>query len=333
VQAQFIPIQAPKTTLEQVAPQPDPAKDTIPEIVVEEHVEVLPPMEPVEVEVEEPVDVEVLVEVDTVFPGFDATVEFDVQGFTDMADAFIEFNPVEDPSFFISPDVMVDVEQFVDMDYMKDVLADVQIQLDDTTRERIMKALEEQRKALELARVEQEKALEKAREQLRESLKSDRPDELSEEEWEMAKEKIEQAEHSLERAMERSSRELERALELREYDVHKHLDKQRDMESNRIVLRHVQRDREWVQEDMARAHRHAKQYSYRWDRGNEADLRQSMLKDGLIDEYDSDISLSFSKSQIKVNGIKLEGSVKEKYRKMLDEMYGESSTGSLSFSR
>ena len=62
-------------------------------------------------------------------------------------------------------------------------------------------------------------------------------------------------------------------------------------------------------------------------------MRKSLVKDGIIDEYDSDIALTFSKSQIKVNGVKLEGSVKDKYRKMLNKMYGEASTGSLTFTK
>ena len=352
VQAQLMPADTPKNTkivLSMV--QPDPVKeqkDTIPDIEVEENVEVLPPMEPVPVEeeweIDEDIELDIDVEVDleTMIPDFEAIEEFghfvvppNFDAFAYVPDVFVDIAPMIEavPDVFVNPDIDINIEEFIDIEQFEDVMSDFQLQLDDTTRERIQQALEEQRQALEQAMMEQEEALEKARQQLRESLQSEKPEELTEEEWEMAKEKIEHAERSLERAMERSSRELERALEGREYEVHKQLERVRkDMDRNRIVLRHVQRDRDFHR-DIARAHRHANRFHYRWDSGNEADLRQSLLKDGLIDEYDSDISLSFSKSQIKINDVKLEGTIKNKYRKMLDDMYGEASSGSLTFSK
>jgi hypothetical protein len=60
-------------------------------------------------------------------------------------------------------------------------------------------------------------------------------------------------------------------------------------------------------------------------------LRHTLFQDGLIDEYDSDISLVFKKDLIKINGNKLEGSQKEKYRKLLDDIYGENSSGSIEY--
>lgn len=342
VQAQLKPAQAPKDPAmilsQEEVPVPDIKIDTIPQV---EEVEALPPMEPVPDEFDEPVDFDFMVEVDTAFPGFDA-LEFedfmvlppDFNGFTYMPEVFKDFDGVVVPDVFVNPDIWVDVKSFIDTDQLEDVLGHVHMQLDDTTRERIMKALEEQRQALEQAMKEQEEVLEKARQQLRESLESDRPDELTEEEWEMAKERIEQAERSLERAMERSSRELERALEGQEYDIHVNMDRHRgDMDRKRIELRHVHQDRQHIQRNIARAHANADRFHYQWDTGNEAKLRQSLLKDGLIDDYNSDISLTFNKFGIKVNGVKLDGEVKKKYREMLDEMYGNGSTGSLSFSR
>jgi len=107
-------------------------------------------------------------------------------------------------SQIVIPDVFLEMDEFIDMDHVKIIFKDLHLQLDDTTRERIRKALEEQREFLEQAKNVQAEALEKAREQLRKSLEGDRPDDLTDEEWEMAKNQIRQAERSVERALRHS---------------------------------------------------------------------------------------------------------------------------------
>ena len=338
VQAQLMPQQPPEKTsiiMSQVATQPDPPeKDSIPDLDLdlEVEVEVLPPMEPVddlEIEVENAIEVEW--EVDSVDPDFETMRHFEHFGGVLIVPPVIEeFAQV--PGVFVDPDIEFSANVFAD----PNILSRFHLQFDDTTRERIMQALEEQRETLEKAMEEQEEALEKARHHLRESLEAGKPDDLSEEEWEMAKLKIEQAERSLERAMERSNHELERALKDQHFDIQHHVEKlvEANVDRNRIVLKHIQDiDEKQIQKQIAQAHKQVNRFSYHWDDGNEAELRKSLLKDGLIDEYESDVALSFNKSQVKINGIKLEGTVKNKYRKMLDDMYGEGSTGSLTFSK
>ncbi len=352
VQAQLMPVDPDRTNFNISAEiQPDPVNDTLPELEIEREVDVDEELEmEVEVDVNEEFEVEQAIEVewevDTADPHFEAfeNIEFledifanppNVAAFAQVPDVFVVPDVMFSPDVFVNPDIRVEVEELVDLENIHQNLDWLNLQMDDTTRERIMKALEEQRQALERAMEEQEEALAKAREHLHKSLQAERPEDLTEEEWDMAKEKIQQAERSLERALERSNHELERALEDQQYHVHRHIDRviRENADRNRIVLKHVQKvDEERIQHGIARAHAHANRLQYRWDTGNEAELRKSLLKDGLIDEYDSDISLSFSKSQIKVNDIKLEGEVKQRYREMLDDMYGEDSTGSLTFS-
>jgi len=138
--------------------------------------------------------------------------------------------------------------------------------------------------------------------------------------------------------MQQSERALERALLGHEYGMYGHLDRVlRDMDSRTMIHRHVERidrDQARIHRDKVRAHRYTDRHNYRSVRkhaGKESHLRHNLLEDGLIDEYNSDISLTFSKNQIKINGVKLEGNVKEKYRRLLDEIYGENSTGELEF--
>ena len=338
VQAQLMPQKAAP-----MAVQPDPPRKDSANIIIEEEVEVLPPTEPVEVDVDLDLnldlDLENVVEweVDSADPDFEVMKEFEQFG-----DVFVVPPVMEEfahvPNIFIHPDMAFVPDIFVDPNIDLDIesLIDLNLQIDDTTRERIMQALEEQRVALERAMVEQEEALEKARHHLRESLEAGKPDDLTDEEWEMAREKIEQAEASLERALEHSAHELERALEDQNFDIERHIERivKANVDRNRVVVRRIQDiNNKQIHQQIAKAHKNVNRFHYQWDKSNEAELRKSLLKDGLIDEYDSDIALSFNKSQIKINGIKLEGTVKNKYRQMLDDMYGEGSTGSLTFSK
>jgi beta-lactamase regulating signal transducer with metallopeptidase domain len=322
VQAQLMPQKAAP-----MAVQPDPPRKDSANIIIQEEVEVLPPMEPVDVDVDLDLDLENVVEVEWEVDAADSFVISPVmEEFAHVPKIFIHPNMAFVPDIFIDPNIELDIEPLIDL----------HLQIDDTTRERIMQALEEQRVALERAMAEQEEALEKARHHLRESLEAGKPDDLTDEEWEMAREKIEQAEASLERALEHSTHELERALEDQNFDIQRHIERmvEANVDRNRIVLKHIQdiNDKQ-IHQQIAKAHKNVNRFQYQWDNGNEAELRKTLLKDGLIDEYDSDIALSFTKSQIKINGIKLEGTVKNKYRKMLDDMYGEGSTGSLTFSK
>ena len=305
---------------------------------------------PVEAEVAVSPDVDVVIEVDTVGPEFEFHRNFgefepDVFVFPPAESEGVFVMPpdtfhglAEIPDVFVYPPDAIDIDAFIEMDELHGVLNQLQIKFNDTTRERIMAALEEQREALEQAMEEQAMALEKARNHLQKSLEAERPEELTEEEWELAKQQIEEAERSLERTLKQSERALEDALEGHSYDVHRHIDKivKENVDRNRIVLKQVVRaDQERIKNDIARAHKYAKRYRYRMsddEMGNEAELRRKLVKDGLIDDYDADISISFTKTQIKINGVKLEGDVKEQYRALLDEMYGENSTGSLTFS-
>jgi len=182
----------------------------------------------------------------------------------------------------------------------------------------------------------------------------------------MAKDQIRQAERSLERAMQQSERVLEQALLGQEYQLHRHLDRVRDMDQLMIhkhierfehVQERVQHDqtrmkdlartfhgKAQVQRDMAhgnalkfqetaRVRRYGDMDDFRREGrhiGKESHLRYTLLQDGLIDGYDSDISLIFKKDMIKINGNKLEGSQKDKYRKLLDDIYGVNSRGEFS---
>ena len=355
VQAQLMPQQAPKQTVlseSQMMLQPDPPKQDSANVIIEEEVEVLPPMEPVDVDVDVDLDLENVVEVewevDSADPDFEVMQEFEHFG-----DVFVVPPVMEEfayvPNIFINPDtefvpdvwadphIQLDIEELIDLQHLDQNLKRLHLQFNDTTRERIMQALEEQRVALERAMEEQEEALEKARHHLRASLEAGKPEDLTDEEWEMAREKIEQAEESLERALEHSAHELERALEDENFDIQRHIERivEANVDRNRIVVKkHIQDiNEQQIHKQIAKAHKNVNRFQYQWDNGNEAALRKSLLKDGLIDEYHSDVALSFNKSQIKINGIKLEGTVKNKYRQMLDDMYGEGSTGSLTFSK
>ncbi len=319
----------------------------------------LPPMLPpldFEEEVEMDIDIDIAPEVEIEIADFE--LFFPEEDF----ELFLpEIEEVTALSQILMPDILFEMDELVDMDQIKIIIKDLHLQLDDTTRDRIREALKEQRKVLEQAKVEQSKALEKAREQLKKSLEADRPEDLTDQEWEMAKNRIRQAERSVERAMQQSERALEQALRGQKYQLHGHLDGVlRDMDQRIIHKRieRIQRDIEHGHQDNIHRyqdnerryrdniHRYqdnvrryqdiarVKTHDYWPERkhaGKESHLRHSMFEDGLIDEYNSDISLTFSKNQIKINGVKLEGKVKEKYRQLLDEIYGENSTGELEF--
>jgi len=164
----------------------------------------------------------------------------------------------------------------------------------------------------------------------------------------------------VERALRHSERALEQALRGHEYKLHEQLDRvMKDMDK-RIFHKHIEifehdqarmkdlartlHGKALVQRDLAKSlhgnvHRYrdlarTKTHEFRWERrhdGKEAQLRHSLVEDGLLDSYDSDINLIFKKDLVKVNDNKLEGSQKEKYRKLLDQMYGENSSGSIQY--
>lgn len=221
-----------------------------------------------------------------------------------------------------------------EMEDLDALMKGIRPQLSDTTRKKITEALESQREALEKAREEQAKAFEKAKEQLRQSLDQDRPQDLTDEEWELAKERIRSAERSLDRAMEQSHRALERALQEREKNMDVHLEEThrslRDQErmAHEQVQRY-QRDRERVE----REHERARQHEARADRRqrNENMLRDALVEDDLISRHDDDLHLFFKNDIIKINGHKLQGDLKEKYRDILDEIYGSNSSGELHY--
>jgi len=363
VQAQLVPDVAPhridQSPPTAVQPDPVPVTDSIPAEIQEEIVEVFPPEEPVEdfeheYHWETDLDIDVDVDLETFGPEIEIHRDFgDYQTDVIVTPPVIEERFILPPSVVAVPEVFaevsdvlldLDVEVFADPEQFEHVVEDFQIHLDDTTRERIMQALEEQRAALERAREEQTLALEKAREQLRKSLEGDRPEDLTEEEWEMAKREIERAELSLEQAMRSSERALERALQDQDSEFHRELRHAAlEAEKNSLVIRkqlkHVnkeQLERQLAEAQvMARVHQDANAFQHQINHKNsgaESKLRKFLWKDGLIDDYDSDICLVFSRSQIKVNGVKLEGEVKQKYRDLLNDMYGENSTGSLTFS-
>jgi beta-lactamase regulating signal transducer with metallopeptidase domain len=345
VQAQLAPVPQPALAdfgETVVAPGKEQVLDTIPE-----EQEALPPMEPVpQTDDSWFEDPEIEVEVEVTPP------EFHVQppveeffGYTAIPDVdeLVELSLSLSPYIDLDINPMVDsqVDPWVDMEVIEQVIAQAQFQFNDTTRERIREALEAQRDALEKAREEQSRALEQARAQLQESLKADRPEDLTEEEWAMAKEQIARAEKSVAQAMRQSEKALERALAAQELEFHQaerfarnhhgitHAHKER-------IQRQVERvasEQARIQREVARAHGNAALHRYgsSMHSGKEAQLRRTLKEDGLIDSFNSDISLSFTKSQIKINGVKLQGTVKEKYREVLDDMYGRNSTGELEF--
>lgn len=347
VQAQWMPVQHQGvfySSLSTTSLRLNQRTDTIPvppNIEIEEELPpmlppfgALPPMlPPLDFEEEVEMDIDIAPEVEIEIADFELLFpEEDFELF------LLEMEELTALSQILMPDILLEMDELVDMDQIKIIIKDLHLQLDDTTRDRIREALEEQRKVLEQAKVEQATALEKAREQLRKSLEADQPDGLTDQEWEMAKNQIRQAERSLERAMEQSEWALEHALRERDYSMHKHLDGVlRDMDRRTMIHRHIERidrDQAHIHRNKVRAHRYTDRHNYRSVRkhsGKESHLRHSMFEDGLIDEYNSDISLTFSKNQIKINGVKLEGKVKEKYRRLLDEIYGENSTGELEF--
>ncbi len=204
-------------------------------------------------------------------------------------------------------------------------------QLNDTTKKKIEAALQQQREALQKAMTEHSQALERARAQLQESLQQGRPEELTDEEWEMAKQQIRRAERTLERTLERTEHELEKALDQREFErqmeeVHRNLRESR---------RHM-RDHAREMEEARRQHlREYRDHQRRWEmspgRVQESALREMLFSDDLIDSRDADINLVFKKDLIKINGNKLEGELKEKYRRLFDDFYGSNSEGSLTF--
>ena len=345
VQAQLVPVQIPKSLDKPIPPSIDAVADTIPEVPVQE---ALPPMEPVPGadgswfdETDYEVDVQVHI------PDFFVTppVEKSFEEFMVMPEVeeWVDISLAVAPEIEIdlSPLIEIEVEELVNIDHLQDVMAGFQEQFNDTTRERIMEALEAQREALEEARIEQSKTLEKVREQLRETLTADRPDELTEEEWEMAKEQIARAERSVEQAMRQSEKALERALAEKEHGfresqriAHAHMAK--NAHKTREVQRQVERvarEQARIQREVARAYGQAQRHNFgaRMHSGKEAKLRRALQEDGLIDNYNSDISLLFTRNQIKINGVKLAGDVKDKYRELLDDMYGHNSTGELEF--
>ncbi|GJM29907.1 MAG: hypothetical protein DHS20C17_25420 [Cyclobacteriaceae bacterium] len=380
VQAQLVPSTAPNIPAAQVPQvQPDPAAspDTIPPALNEE--DVLPPMEPTEgfgesfdsdpdIDVDFDVDVDFETDFEITAPNFGETRDFGnfeegvlilppsafAEAFMPPPGEFEEMFIVPD-EFVEVPDMLINIDVPLDSEHFQHVMKDIQIQFDDTTRERIMQALELQREALERAKIEQTKALEKARAEMRKSMESSRPEDLTEEEWEMAKRQIERAEKSIEMALRQSELALEQAFHDQQHTMHKQMEHMvRDAykykadkhkaDKHKIIIRQQIEDNEQDQinrqiadaQAMARVHRFGDQYQYQWSdghTGNEAKLRRAMARDGLIDDYEANIDLTFSKSQLKVNGIKLEGEVKQKYRDMLDDMFGENSTGSLTFSR
>ena len=285
-------------------------------------------------------DFEIDLDVDIVS---DVDLDFDIPMEIELPMDFGVFvSPMDEELAVLSqvtmPDVFLDIDDIIDMDQVKIIIKDFQVHWNDTTRERIRAALEVQREALERARVEQSEALEKAREQLIQSLDADRPDELTEEEWAMTKDQIRQAERSVERAMRQSARALEQALENHELELHENMNRaMRHMDHQAMIhkqLERVELDKERIRRNVERAYRYSDRNSnrvvHRRD-GKESRLRKMLHDDGLIDDYDSDITLGFKKDQIKINGIKLGGTQKAKYRKILDEIYGENSTGELTF--
>ncbi len=348
-QAQWMPVPLPDVSyasLTKIVLQPDQVTDTIPDhmhppLDVVEEIEVEREIVDIDVEIESIRDIDIAQEVEIEIPEFEILENFD---FT-----IPNFEELTSLSQIVIPDVFFEMDEFIDMDHVKIIFKDLHLQLDDTTRERIRKALEEQREVLEQAKNVQAEALEKAREQLRKSLESDRPDDLTDEEWEMAKNQIRRAERSVERALRQSERALEQALRGHEYELHEHLDGvMRNMDHGTMIHKHLKRivrDNEYRYRDneqryhgnvhryrdLARAKTHDK---FRWERrqdGKEAKLRHSLVEDGILDSYDSDINLIFKKDLVKVNDNKLEGSQKEKYRKLLDQMYGENSSGSIQY--
>jgi beta-lactamase regulating signal transducer with metallopeptidase domain len=346
LQAHMMPVDRPEVLGELHSEQQ--VKDTLPQ---QETEEILPPMEPEQV-VDEPwpnenEDNQIELEIDVDIPDFEVDVPNMLEFDTFVIPSFPDVEELVDLSLAVVPDIKVlvdpymdiDIEELVDMERLKEAMVDLHIQLDDTTRERIREALQAQRLALERAKEEQAEALENARKQLRLSLEAERPDDLTEEEWEMAKDQIAQAERQVERALRQSERALEQALKDQDYDFHRHIDRVIRDNADRevIVRRHVERvesDQERYRRNADRAHEHANRYRHREVKrhsGKEAKLRSNLLQDGLIDNYNANVTLSFTRNQIKINGVKLQGSVKEKYRELLDDMYGKNSTGALEF--
>ena len=330
-------------------------RDTVPATPSIEEFEELPPKPPlvdedlvvedfeleldelIDIDIDVPVELEIPMEVEMfISPNVE---EFMVHSQFPDIDVFVDPDDFMSSDFYLDPDDFIDINELVDMDQMKVIIKKVQSQLNDTTRERIRKALEQQRKALERARIEQAEALEKAQEQLKESLMADRPEELTEEEWLMAKDQIRQAERQIEKAMRQSERTLEQALEEHEHQLRQHRFHARgNQDPQRIVRKHVERirrDHDHAHRESRRIHRdtdHIRHGSFNRTGGKESKLRQLLFEDGLIDDFNADFSLEFRKDLIKVNGIKLGGDQKEKYRKFLDEIYGENSNGTITYS-
>ena len=234
-------------------------------------------------------------------------------------------------------DVMVDVQTMVDVE-LPEILMNLdevtsfsfEDQLSDTTRKKIEEALKSQREALERAKVEQAQALEKARQQLRESLEAERPEDLTEEEWQEAKEQIRRAERSLEHAIEHTERSLDRALRDQERELAMQLRHAREaMRAHKAEarehLRHAHREQQRVVRELSREHRHMAR------RMHESKLRHELVEDGLLDSHDADLKLHFKKDNIRINGKQLQSPLKEKYREILDDMYGNGSQGELEF--
>ncbi len=316
----------------------DVAWDTLPSPKgIDEDIEEVDP--PVIAEEQEWVEEDYLTDFEFVMP--DVDFDFVMPDFEVMVPDF-DFDVMVSPDIVIPPipditDAMVDIETIVDVE-LPQIFMDLQEakvfaygQLNDTTRKKIEEALESQREALDRARVEQAEALERAREKLRESLEQERPEDLTEEEWEEAKQQIRRAERSLERAMEQSERSLERALMNQERELSMHLEHARRMRDQQKMTReHLRRahrhERERMAREIAREHRHMAR------RTHESKLRHELVEDGLLDHHDSDLKLVFKKDLIKINGKQIKDPLKEKYRDILDEMYGSGSQGELEFS-
>ena len=317
--------------------------DTVPANQEEE----LPPMDPELVE-DEPltdeelnynIDVHVAVpDIEVEIPDMDVLVTPPVPEF----DQSIVITPFVMPDMAMAPFTQLDMDmhELMDLEQVTNAIVDMQVHYDDTTRERIRRALEAQREALEQVREAQVKAMEAAREQLKMSRQSEKPEDLTEEEWEMAKRQIERAEREVERAMKESQHALERAFEEeQQFAFHGRMEQFDREHAARIksIQKHINRmamEEDRIQKSIEKAQRNASRFYHSSPHpmsGKESQLRHKLLQDGLIDDYNSDISLNFTRNQVKINGVKLEGKMKEKYRELLDEMYGKNSTGSLEF--
>ncbi len=336
----------------------DQVWDTIPELD-----EPMPPMEPEEVEdVDEPVEME-WVESDDVFdPVIEIMEEFEMSVVPDFE---FDFNVVVPPipdMAEVMPDVMPDVEVWVDasieafaeLESMPEVWALPQVELADTSREKIQEILEAHKEDIERARQDQAKAIERARAKLQETLKQDKPDDLTEEEWARAKEQIRRAERQLERTMEDSERSLERALEAkrnafiqieeqlarsaeiyeggeyREEAMRAYRDamrsmrdeqRHRDRHRNRDVFRHAEREHREGMEHYKESLKMHKEHLKRM-KSDIKELKKELVKDGILDSVDDNLDISMKKDVLRINGKKLTGSQYEKYDELLDDYLG-----------